>query len=150
MILDIHSTLMVYKEMTFCCLSTMVYHSCVLKDGVSVWNNGKSQCEEQLLENNVMKWNSQVMKNESHSKSPKQDIKTEQEQVMKQAFCMEKDYVCFLRCNGGGQCFTPWTSWFCDLNGLHVFSQSCMTAAFCKAGEETIKKTLLESLEKNN
>lgn len=43
MTLDIQSTLEVYKEMMFCCLSTMVYHSCVLNDGVSVWNNGKSQ-----------------------------------------------------------------------------------------------------------
>lgn len=62
-----------------------------------------------------MKWNSQVMKKESHSKSPKQNIKTEQDQVMTSILYEKKDYVCFLKCSGGGggggegggQCFSP-------------------------------------------
>lgn len=46
MTLDSLSSLLVYKELTFCCLSTMVYHNCVLKDGESVWNNGKSNVKD--------------------------------------------------------------------------------------------------------
>ena len=39
-------TQLVYRELTPCCLSTRVYRNCVLKDGESVWNNGKSNVKD--------------------------------------------------------------------------------------------------------